>query len=90
MEWPSALGWVDGTLLAVLAAVGMVRGPGAWLVFECLSLAGWLVAWFGAQWAAPQLAHPPAGGLARLGAQPGRGLHRWPSCGAGGVVAAGR
>ncbi len=50
-----ALGWVDWTLLAVLAAsvvVGLVRG----LVFECLSLAGWVVAWFAAQWAAPQLA----------------------------------
>jgi membrane protein required for colicin V production len=51
----AALGWVDGTLLAVLAvsvALGLWRG----VVFELLSLAGWLVAWFGAQWAAPQLA----------------------------------
>ena len=47
--------WVDWTLLAVLAGsvvVGLVRG----FVYECLSLAGWLVAWFGAQWAAPFLA----------------------------------
>jgi membrane protein required for colicin V production len=55
------LPWMDWALLAVLAAsviVGMVRG----LVFECLSLAGWLVAWFAAQWAAPYLApHLPVG-----------------------------
>lgn len=50
-----ALSWVDWALVAVLAAsvvVGLMRG----LVFECLSLAGWLVAWFAAQWAAPELA----------------------------------
>ena len=50
-----ALPWADWALLAVLAAsvlVGLFRG----LVFECLSLAGWVVAWFAAQWAAPQLA----------------------------------
>jgi membrane protein required for colicin V production len=56
-----ALAWVDLTLLAVLAlsvVVGMVRG----FVFECMSLAGWLVAWFGAQWAAPLAApHIPVG-----------------------------
>ena len=54
-EWLSALGWVDATLLVVLLLsmiVGLMRG----FVFECLSLAGWLVAWFGAQWASPQLA----------------------------------
>jgi membrane protein required for colicin V production len=54
-EWLSALGWVDATLLGVLLLsmiVGLVRG----FVFECLSLAGWLVAWFAAQWASPQLA----------------------------------
>ncbi|CAD5372395.1 Colicin V production protein [Rubrivivax sp. A210] len=55
------LPWVDWALLAVLAlsiVVGLVRG----FVFECLSLAGWLVAWFGAQWVAPQLApHLPLG-----------------------------
>jgi membrane protein required for colicin V production len=47
--------FVDWSLLAVLAAsvlVGIWRG----FVFECLSLAGWVVAWFAAQWAAPQLA----------------------------------
>ena len=50
-----SLPWLDWALLAVLAVsvlVGLVRG----LVFECLSLAGWVVAWFAAQWAAPQLA----------------------------------
>jgi len=53
--WLADLGWVDATFLFVVALsvlVGLVRG----LVFECLSLAGWLVAWFGAAWAAPQLA----------------------------------
>ncbi len=49
------LNGLDWTLLAVLAVsmvVGFVRG----LVFESLSLAGWVVAWFAAQWAAPLLA----------------------------------
>lgn len=57
----AALSWIDWALLAVLAVsviVGLVRG----LVYECLSLAGWVVAWFAAQWAAPQLAdHVPIG-----------------------------
>ncbi len=55
MDLLSTLGWVDLALLGVLALsllVGLVRG----FVFECLSLAGWVVAWFGAQWLAPQLA----------------------------------
>ena len=64
----AALGWVDLTLLALLLAsvlVGLWRG----LVFELLSLAGWVAAWFGAQWAAPHLA---AWIAATLGwAQPG-------------------
>ena len=54
MTWPE-LPWVDWLLLALLlasVALGFVRG----LVFECLSLAGWVVAWFAAQWAAPSLA----------------------------------
>ena len=49
------LGWIDWTLLAVLAVsmlLGLMRG----FVFEVMSLAGWLVAWFGAQWLAPQAA----------------------------------
>ena len=49
------LSWLDWTLAAVLAAsmvVGLARG----FVFECLSLAGWVVAWFVAQWGAPLLA----------------------------------
>ena len=64
------LSWLDWTLLAVLAAsvvVGLMRG----FVFECLSLAGWVVAWFAAQWAAPLLVpHLPvgtAGSSLRLG-----------------------
>ena len=55
------LPWIDWLLLAVLAAsvvIGFVRG----LIYECLALAGWVVAWFVAQWAAPQLApHLPVG-----------------------------
>ena len=50
-----ALSWIDWTLLAVLGlsvVVGIWRG----FVFECLSLAGWIAAWFTAQWAAPRLA----------------------------------
>jgi membrane protein required for colicin V production len=53
--WLPAWSWIDWTLLAVLAAsvvIGFARG----FVFECLSLAGWVVAWFAAQWAAPDLA----------------------------------
>ena len=49
------LSWLDWTLLSVLALsmlVGLVRG----FVFECLSLAGWVVAWFAAQWTSPSLA----------------------------------
>ena len=61
---PAALaqvGWIDWALLAVLAVsllVGLVRG----FVFELMSLAGWLVAWFAAQWFAPVTArHLPLG-----------------------------
>ena len=51
----AALSWLDWTLLAVLVlsvVVGLVRG----FVFECLSLAGWVAAWFAAQWGGPVLA----------------------------------
>ena len=47
--------WIDWALLAVLllsVGIGLMRG----FVFEVLALAGWLVAWFGAQWVAPDLA----------------------------------
>jgi len=50
-----AIGWVDWVLIAVLAVsvlIGLWRG----LVLEVMSLAGWVVAWFGAQWLAPELA----------------------------------
>jgi membrane protein required for colicin V production len=52
--WP-ALAWVDWTLLAVLAAsvaIGLWRG----LVFEVLSLLGWIAAYIAAQWFAPSVA----------------------------------
>lgn len=51
----AALGWVDLTLLAVLAlsvVVGLWRG----LVFELMALAGWLVAYVAAQLGSPQVA----------------------------------
>ncbi len=57
----AAVGWLDWTLGAVLLAsivVGLLRG----VVFELLSLVGWVVAWFAAQWAAPRFAaHVPIG-----------------------------
>lgn len=60
-ELALGLSWVDGSLLAVLVVsvvIGLVRG----FVFECLALAGWVVAWFAAQWAAPAVApHIPVG-----------------------------
>lgn len=63
-------GWVDLTLIAVLAlsmVVGVVRG----LIFEVLSLAGWVVAWFVARWGgpllAPQLPVGQAGSALNLG-----------------------
>ncbi len=63
-----ALGLVDWVLLALLGvsiAVGVVRG----FVFEVLSLVGWVVAWFAAQWGSPLLApHVPVG-------TPGSGLN---------------
>jgi membrane protein required for colicin V production len=52
--WP-ALAWVDWALLAVLlvsVAVGLWRG----LLFEVLSLLGWIAAYVAAQWLAPHVA----------------------------------
>jgi membrane protein required for colicin V production len=46
------LGWVDIallTLLLVSVVLGIIRG----LVFEVLALAGWVVAFFAAQWITP-------------------------------------
>lgn len=55
------LGWIDWTLLAVLAisvVIGVMRG----FVFEMMSLLGWLVAWFVAQWFAADVGpHLPVG-----------------------------
>lgn len=55
------LPWIDWTLAALLAAsvvIGLVRG----FVFEVMSLAGWLVAWFGSQYLARELVpHLPFG-----------------------------
>lgn len=47
------IGWVDIALVALLlvsVVLGLVRG----LVFEVLALAGWVVAFFAAQWITPQ------------------------------------
>jgi membrane protein required for colicin V production len=55
------MAWVDLFLLGLFfisAAVGFWRG----LLFELMSLAGWLVAYFGALWASPEVApHLPVG-----------------------------
>jgi membrane protein required for colicin V production len=57
----ASLGTVDWILLGILALsvlIGLWRG----LVFEVLSLLGWVVAYFAAQWFAPQMsAHLPVG-----------------------------
>jgi membrane protein required for colicin V production len=57
----SELGWVDWVFIGILLLsiiVGLVRG----LVFEVLSLVGWLVAYGAAQWLAPEVApHLPIG-----------------------------
>lgn len=55
------LGWVDWVFLGILLLsilVGLIRG----LVFEVLSLLGWVAAYVAAQWLAPELApHLPVG-----------------------------
>ncbi|MEY4564228.1 MAG: hypothetical protein RLZZ618_3505 [Pseudomonadota bacterium] len=55
------MGWVDAVLCGILAfsvVVGIFRG----LVFELMSLAGWVVAYFAAVWLAPQVQpHMPVG-----------------------------
>jgi membrane protein required for colicin V production len=55
------LGWVDWLFVGILLLsilVGLVRG----LVFEVLSLLGWVAAYVAAQWLAPELApHLPVG-----------------------------
>ncbi len=57
----SDLGWVDAMLLAILALsvlIGLWRG----LVFELMSLVGWVVAYVTAHLYAPQMAaHMPIG-----------------------------
>jgi membrane protein required for colicin V production len=56
-----SLGWVDLAMLGVLLlslALGLWRG----FVLEALALAGWVVAYFTAQWLGPQWApHLPLG-----------------------------
>jgi len=57
----SDIGWVDLMFLGILVLsiiVGLLRG----LVFEVLSLLGWLAAYVAAQWLSPALApHLPVG-----------------------------
>ncbi len=61
MAFWAQLSWIDWAFIAVLllsVLVGLMRG----FVFELLSLAGWLVAWFAAQWFAADVApHIPVG-----------------------------
>ncbi|WP_280155211.1 CvpA family protein [Piscinibacter sp. XHJ-5] len=63
-----SLSWVDWVFIAILGLsviVGLIRG----LVFEVLSLLGWVAAYVAAQWLAPELApHLPVG-------KPGSGLN---------------
>lgn len=55
------LGVVDAAMLGILV-VSMIVGIWRGLVFEMLSLAGWVVAWIAAQWFAPVAApHIPVG-----------------------------
>lgn len=62
------LGWIDWTLLAILA-VSVVAGLWRGLVFELMSLIGWVVAYVLAQMFSPQVAaHVPVGA-------PGSALH---------------
>lgn len=49
------LSWVDWVLLAVLL-ISMIVGIKRGFVFELLSLLGWVVAWFAAQWFAADIA----------------------------------
>lgn len=62
------IGWVDWVFIGILVlsvVVGLIRG----FVFEVLSLLGWIVAYFAAQWLSPELApHIPVG-------KPGSGLN---------------
>ena len=65
------IGWVDWTLLAIVLAsviVGVVRG----LVFEVLSLLGWVAAYMaahaGASWLAPHLPIGAPGSALNFGA----------------------
>jgi membrane protein required for colicin V production len=63
------LGWVD---LAMLGVLLLSLGLGLWrgFVLEALALVGWVVAYFGAQWLAPQWApHLPLG-------EPGSGANQ--------------
>lgn len=47
--------WVDVAMVALLA-ISVVTGIARGLVFELLSLLGWVAAYFAGQWAAPLLA----------------------------------
>ena len=62
------MGWVDAVLLGILVfsiLIGLVRG----LVFELMSLLGWVVAYFSAHWLAASVApHLPIG-------EPGSGVN---------------
>lgn len=55
LHLPIDMSWLDitfGVVVLISIGVGVFRG----LVFELLSVTGWFVAYFAAQWFAPQLA----------------------------------
>ena len=61
METISSLGWVDWMFIAILL-LSVIGGLWRGLVFEVLSLLGWLAAYLAAQWLTPELApHLPVG-----------------------------
>jgi membrane protein required for colicin V production len=51
----AGLGWVDVAMLGLLL-LSLLAGLWRGLIFELLSLAGYVVAWFAAQWYAPRVA----------------------------------
>ena len=51
----AGLGWVDVAMLGLLL-LSLVAGLWRGLIFEVLSLAGYVLAWFAAQWYAPRVA----------------------------------
>ncbi len=55
MDGLAGLGWVDVAMLGLLL-LSLLAGLWRGLIFEVLSLAGYVLAWFAAQWYAPRVA----------------------------------